>query len=389
MNAIIRRTAFRLAWLLPLAMPLAAMAQSLPAPTSSVGMAMPGMEPGGAHDPMATHAHHAVQPDDASSSSHSSPSSRRLPTGPAEPGSGGSGQHVMPEGMDPGSAHDMEGMEGSPEPVHGSADAMPDMQHTPASRHAMHDAMPHGAHAMRMQGGDAPSGARSADYSDGYGHGDMPGMDMRDAEPLGMLRLDQLEAFNGQDGSGQRWDLQAWYGTDGDRLWLRSEGERAHGRIDDGDAEALWSHAVATYWNTQLGVRHDFGAGPRRDWVAVGVQGLAPYWFELAATAYAGPSGRTAARLRVEYELLFTQRLILQPELELNLYGKADPQRRIGAGLSDASLGLRLRYEFSRRFAPYLGVAWTRRFGGTAGFARDEHRPVLDCRFVAGLRFWF
>ncbi|HEX7732677.1 MAG TPA: copper resistance protein B [Rhodanobacter sp.] len=263
------------------------------------------------------------------------------------------------------------------------------MDHAGSAMPAMDHGQSHGVGAMRMQGGAAPADARSADYSDGAGDGAMPGMDMRDAGPLGMLRFDRLEAFDGLHGGGRSWEMEGWYGTDDDRLWLRSEGQREDGSFDDSDVEALWSHAVAAYWDSQLGVRHDFGDGPGRQWLAFGVQGLAPYWFGLAATAYAGPDGRTAVRLRVDYELLVTQRLILQPEFEANFYGKDDPRRRLGSGLSDASFGLRLRYEMRRQFAPYLGVAWTRRFGGTAAFARGEDRPVFDRQLVAGLRIWF
>src|SRR5699024_7834914 len=124
-------------------------------------------------------------------------------------------------------------------------------------------------------------------------------------------------------------------------------------------------------------------------WATFGIQGLAPYWFEVQATAYAGPSGRTAARLGVSYELLFTQRLILEPELEANLYGKDDPARGIGSGLSDLEFGLRLRYEIRRRFAPYVGIAWTRRFGASADYARADGKPATDREWVAGLRLWF
>lgn len=240
-----------------------------------------------------------------------------------------------------------------------------------------------------VQGGSPLPGARSPDYSDGIGYGAMPGMDMRDSMPLDMLRFDQLEAFHGKNGNGQDWELQGWYGGDSNKLWLRSEGERSRGRIQDGDAELLWSHAVAAFWDTQLGLRQDLGEGPARHWAAFGIQGLAPYWFELAATAYLGPSGRTAARLRADYELLFTQRLILQPEFELNAYGRSDPARRLGGGVSDARFGLRLRYEVRRQFAPYLGVVWTRRFGGTAAFARDHHQAIFDRQWVAGVRIWF
>ncbi|EQD36623.1 Copper resistance B precursor, partial [mine drainage metagenome] len=110
-------------------------------------------------------------------------------------------------------------------------------------------------------------------------------------------------------GNGQAWEGQAWYGTDFNQLAIRTEGDRAGGRVEAGDIEALWSHAVRTFWNTELGVRHDFGIGPGRDWAAFGVQGIARYWFNLEATGYVGAGGRTAARFKAEYELLITQRL--------------------------------------------------------------------------------
>ena len=276
---------------------------------------------------------------------------------------------------------DMSPMPGMDHPGH-AGDTPPPMDHGQA-----HDMG--GMPGMRMPGGAAPPDARSADYSGGTSEGAMPGMDMRDAEPLGMLRFDQLEAFDGLHDSGQSWEMEGWYGTDTDKLWLRSEGQHEDSSFDDSDVEALWSHAVAAYWDTRLGVRNDFGDDPARQWLAFGMQGLAPYWFDLAATAYAGANGRTAARLRADYELLITQRLILQPEFEANFYGKDDPQRHLGSGLSDADFGLRLRYEVRRQLAPYLGVTWTRRFGGTATFARDAGRPVFDRQFVAGLRIWF
>ncbi|GAP65976.1 hypothetical protein MBSD_n1278 [Mizugakiibacter sediminis] len=213
-------------------------------------------------------------------------------------------------------------------------------------------------------------------------------MEMHDDAVLAMLRLDRLEHFDG-DASGTAWDAQGWIGGDFDKLWFKTEGERAGGRTEDARAELLWDHAFATWWNRQLGLRRDFGAGPGRNWVAFGVAGLAPYWFELQATAYVGEQGRTALRFEADYELLITQRLILQPRLEANAYGKADPRRGIGAGLSDAEAGLRLRYEIRREFAPYLGVEWVRRFGASAGLARDRGEPAMDRRWVAGVRVWF
>jgi copper resistance protein B len=232
---------------------------------------------------------------------------------------------------------------------------------------------------------------RSADWSDGVAPSSMHGMDMMDMDdtaPTGMLLLDRLEAFAGQGDHGQSWEGEGWYGNDTDKLWLRSEGERTGARLHDGDVQLFWSRAVAAFWDAQVGVRRDIGEGPGRTWLAVGVQGLAPYWFEVEATAYAGESGRTAARIRLEYELLLTQRLVLQPEVEINAYGKADPLRDIGAGVSRLAGGLRLRYEVRRSVAPYVGVAWEHLTAGTASLARREGRRVTDRRWVAGIRIW-
>jgi copper resistance protein B len=216
----------------------------------------------------------------------------------------------------------------------------------------------------------------------------MLSMDMSDNASHAMLLIDQLEYANGYNGNGPMWDAEAWYGNDSNKLWLRSEGEGSHGRLEDGDIEAFWNHPVSVFWSAQLGVRHDLGVGPQRNWAAFGLEGLAPYWLELEATAYVGESGRLAARLRAEYTLRFTQRWILQPEFETNLYSRDDPARYLGSGVSNAQWGLRLRYEFTRQFAPYLGIVWTRRFGATADFARMDQQPVFDRQFVVGIRIW-
>ena len=170
---------------------------------------------------------------------------------------------------------------------------------------------------------------------------------------------------------------------------LRSEGEAAHGAFQNADAEFLWDHAAAAFWDTTLGMRQDFGQGAHRTWAAFGVKGLAPYWFEVAATAYAGNAGRTALRIEADYELSLTQRLILQPRFELNAYGKDDPAARIGSGISDAELGLRLRYEIRRELAPYVGVERVQRLGRAADFANAEGIPDGETRWVVGLRFWY
>ena len=213
---------------------------------------------------------------------------------------------------------------------------------------------------------------------------DVMGMD--DRARWGRTVFDRLEH---SDGSALGWSLRADYGGDVDRVLLRSEGEHADGRITHGDAELLWNRAVAPHWNSTLGVRHDIGEGADRSWVAFGVQGLAPYWVEVAATAYVGTHGRTALRLEAEYEALLTQRWVLQPRIELDAYGKDDPAAHTGSGLADAAFGLRLRYEVTRGFAPYVGVEWARRFGRSADYARADGDDADDVRWVAGLRLAF
>lgn len=213
-------------------------------------------------------------------------------------------------------------------------------------------------------------------------------MQMEDDAPFGMVLIDQLEWSEVDNADVVALDGQAWYGTDYNKLWLKVEGERV-----DSEAEArtelLWDRIFKRWWSVQAGVRHDWSEGTSRTWAAFGVQGLAPYWFEVEATAYVGEEGRTAARFSGEYELLLTQRLILQPEIEFNLYGKDDPENGIGSGFSDAEFALRLRYEFRREFAPYVGIVWTRAFGNTADIARAEGHDTDDLQFVAGLRAWF
>ena len=217
----------------------------------------------------------------------------------------------------------------------------------------------------------------------------MTTMDMQDNAAQSMVLIDQLEAAHTRNGNGQAWDAEAWYGTDTDKVWLRTEGNHTAGALEDADVEMLWSHAASAFWNTQLGVRQDVSGDDHRTWAAFGVEGLAPYWFDLEVTGYVSASGYTAARLRAEYTLLFTQRWILQPELETNLYGKSDPRDDTGAGISDMQLGLRLRYDPTRQFAPYVGVVWVRHFGETADWIQQRREPVFDTQIVVGLHAWF
>ena len=213
-------------------------------------------------------------------------------------------------------------------------------------------------------------------------------MQMDDTVLLGKVLLDQLEWRSTDQGATAVWEAEGWYGGDYNKLWIRTEGEQGGGATPDARIEGLWDRIITRWWNLQLGARQDFGDGPGRTWGAAGIQGIAPYWFEFEATAYAGDAGRTAARVKAEYEILINQRLILQPEVETNLYGKADPARRIGSGLTAVDVGIRLRYELSREWAPYVGLAWQRRFGATADFIRAAGDAASDIQLLAGIRIW-
>ena len=242
----------------------------------------------------------------------------------------------------------------------------------------------------RMQGGPAPAGARDPDaYADGLVAGPMPGMDMADDARHAYLLLDRLEVFNGRNTHGQALDGQGWIGGDLDKLWFKVDGDRTNGRLEATRTEAFWDHAVAAYWSTQAGVRHDLGGGPARTWAAFGVEGLAPYWFDVEATAYVGANGRSAVRFETEYDLRITQRVVLQPDVKLDAFGKDDRARAIGSGLSRLEAALRLRYEITRKVAPYVGVVFERRLGNTARLARDDGGAVSDVRGVAGVHLWF
>jgi copper resistance protein B len=218
-------------------------------------------------------------------------------------------------------------------------------------------------------------------------------MQMDDTKRFAKVMLDQLEWRNGDSGEGRAaWDAQGYYGGDYDKLWIKTEGKYTSGGrtgVHDATAEILWDHVISRWWNLQAGARQDFGVEQSRTWAAVGVQGLAPQWFQTEATVYASDEGRTAARLKAQYDLLLTQRLVLQPFAEANFYGRSDPARQIGSGLSDMEVSVRLRYELRREIAPYVGVVWLRRFGGTADLVRSTGGEVSDLELTAGLRVWF
>lgn len=211
----------------------------------------------------------------------------------------------------------------------------------------------------------------------------------KDDPLLTMLLVDQLEIRNTAGDNPLVWDAEGWVGKDLHKFWLKTDGEYVAGQLEEMEVQALYSRAIAPFWDLQLGWRRDIRPTPNRDWLAIGFRGLAPYFFDIDSAVFIGDNGRTAARLQAEYEFMLTQRLILVPDLELNFYGKDDPATGTGSGLSDTEAGLRLRYEIRREFAPYIGLNWTRRYGQTADYARAEGTDVDDFQFVSGIRVWF
>lgn len=213
-------------------------------------------------------------------------------------------------------------------------------------------------------------------------------MGMDDAATHAMLLVDQLEWRDVPQGGRMFWDARLWYGGDYHKLVINTEGSR-RGGDNEGSVEVLWDRVIARWWNMQAGVTHDFGQPRERSWLTAGIHGLSPYWFEVSAMLYLGEQGRTALKLSGEYEILFTQRLILQTHLEAAAYGKDDPANALGAGLARAGAGLRLRYEFRREFAPYVGVTRSWLFDETAQMARAQGTPRADWQWMAGVRLWF
>lgn len=242
-----------------------------------------------------------------------------------------------------------------------------------------------------MQSGTALVDARdSNDYAEGFYNSTLPNYEMADKLSIPKVLVYELEFATGNEGDGVAWSILITKGQDNDKLWIRSQGlKNSRERLDpESGAELLWWHSDNPFWGTVVGLRQDFGKGATT-WLAAGVEGLAPYWFDMQLTGYLGSDGRLAARAKASYELLLTNRLILVPQLETNLYSKKSTERELGSGFSNVELSARLRYEFSRNFAPYVGIVWERSLDGTAGFRRAGGGPVNEHRFVAGLRLWF
>ncbi|MCG7977354.1 MAG: copper resistance protein B [Candidatus Thiodiazotropha endolucinida] len=203
------------------------------------------------------------------------------------------------------------------------------------------------------------------------------------------VMIDQLETRITDGPNPLVLEADAWVGYDLHKFWFKTDVERVDGETEEAEIQLLYSRAIAPFWDFQAGWRRDIKPKPDRDYLTLAFKGLAPYLFEVDAGLFIGESGRINARLDAEYEYMLTQQWVLSPELSMNLYSKDDEERGIGSGLSDMSLGLRLRYEIRREFAPYIGVNWNKQFGDTADFTEAEGEDTSDTQVVFGIRAWF
>ncbi len=213
-------------------------------------------------------------------------------------------------------------------------------------------------------------------------------MHMVDDPVLTKVMIDRFEIINADGDKPILLEADAWIGKDLNKLWLKTEIERVGSETEEAELQVLYSRAISPYWDIQAGLRKDFKP-EEREWAALSLKGLSPYYFDVDASLFIGEGGRTAARLQGEYELMLTQKAILIPEVELNFYGQDDPAIGIGSGLSDANVSLRFQYEFKREFAPYIGVTWSKMFGDTADFAREEGEDTSDAQVMVGFSAWF
>ena len=200
-----------------------------------------------------------------------------------------------------------------------------------------------------------------------------------------------LAEYRVQKGAdGYRWNGEGWFGDDINRLVVKTEGEGTVSRgVESGEVQALYSRAIGPWFDLQAGVRHDFKPGPGRTYATIGFEGIAPYWFEVEGALFLSDKGDLFGRLEGYYDQRITQKLILQPRVELNFAAQNTPANDIGSGLSNAELGLRLRYEIKREFAPYVGISWESKVGNTARFARIAGDRVQPTSLVIGIRAWF
>jgi len=213
---------------------------------------------------------------------------------------------------------------------------------------------------------------------------------MSEDDPLLYLfKADQLELRDGDEETGRVFEGHFWVGRDLHKLWFKAEIEATEDETESAEWQLLYSRAIDPNWDLQLGLRVDTDPEPRRNWLAVGFYGVAPYWFEVDTALFVEEGGQVNLRLAAEYEMMLTQKWVLAPEIELNWYSDDDDELAIAAGFADIEAGIRLRYEVTRQFAPYIGVNYEGLLGDTRNLAKDNDEETGDTQLVAGLRFWF
>jgi len=262
--------------------------------------------------------------------------------------------------------------------------AMQEMDHGAA--HGQHEAPELKTHPRQIRGMQKyPPDAAGGPYTN---FGMQP---VHDNEPFFTFMADRLEYQSREGSSALVWDAKAWFGNDYNKLYLESEGAFLldEEQFEEIEVELLYGRTISSFWNLRAGVRHDFSPEPNRTFAVLGVLGLAPYWFEVDGTAYVSDQGDISAKLELEYEIMLTQRLILQPRFETAFAVQDVPQYGVYSGFNDIELGVRLRYEIMREFAPYVGVSWHRKLGETGMMARAEGEDIDQVSLVAGLRIWF
>ena len=215
-----------------------------------------------------------------------------------------------------------------------------------------------------------------------------PCLAMAEDDPILLtVMIDEFEIRRTHGNAEFAWDLEAWVGRDIDKVWIKTEGERADGDTRDSEFQALYSRAVTPYWNLQLGWRGD--AKPGRDWAVVGLQGLAPYFVEIDANLFVGGSGNTALRVNAEREFLLTQRWVIAPAIEINAYAEDDAAAARGSGISDVETTLQIRYRIRPDFSPYAGLRWRQIYGESRGLVRGTGGDTSELQFLIGLNAWF
>ena len=214
-------------------------------------------------------------------------------------------------------------------------------------------------------------------------------MHMEDDPTLFKLMVDSLEyQYTDSSNDSLALDAEAWVGKDLHKLWFKTDVESSDGKLEEAELQALYSRGIDPYWDFQVGIRKDFEP-VGREWAVVGLKGTAPYMFDVDAALFFGKGGQVGARLKAEYEMMLTQKTVLAPSLGVNLYAKDDLEAGIGSGMSDLGLSLRLKHEFKREFAPYIGVSWSKSFGGTADILEEEGEETSDTKLLLGFEAWF